>query len=50
MFAADGPGVEAMPEVAPEGLEPVIVKHSPGAFTNTELGAVLSQLDVAPCS
>jgi nicotinamidase-related amidase len=46
VFAADRPGVEAMPEVAPEGLEPVIVKHAPGAFTNTELSAVLNQFDV----
>jgi nicotinamidase-related amidase len=46
VFAADGPGVEAMPEVAPEGLEPVVVKHAPGSFTNTELSAVLNQFDV----
>jgi nicotinamidase-related amidase len=46
VFAADGPGVEPMSEVAPQGLEPVIVKHAPGSFTNTELSAVLGQFDV----
>jgi nicotinamidase-related amidase len=46
VFAADGPLVETMPEVAPRGLEPVVVKHSPGSFTNTELGAVLEQFGV----
>jgi nicotinamidase-related amidase len=46
VFAVDGPLVETMPEVAPRGVEPTIVKHSPGAFTKTELGAVLSQLNI----
>jgi nicotinamidase-related amidase len=46
VFAADGPLVETMPDVAPQGLEPVVVKHSPGSFTNTELGDVLTQFGV----
>jgi nicotinamidase-related amidase len=46
VFAADGPLVETMPDVAPRGLEPVIVKHSPGSFTNTELAAALEQFGV----
>lgn len=46
VFAADGPLVETMPEVAPRGLEPIVTKHSPGSFTNTELGAVLNQFGV----
>ena len=46
VFAPDGPLVETMPEVAPRGLEPVVVKHAPGSFTNTELGAALSQFGV----
>jgi nicotinamidase-related amidase len=46
VFRSDGPLVETMPEVAPRGIEPTIVKHSPGAFTKTELGAVLAQLNV----
>ena len=39
VFAADGPLVETMPDVAPRHIEPVVVKHSPGAFTDTELSA-----------
>ena len=46
VFAPDGPLVETMPEVAPRGLEPVVVKHTPGSFTNTELGAALDQFGV----
>jgi nicotinamidase-related amidase len=46
VFAIDGPLVETMPEVAPRGVEPTIVKHSPGAFTKTELSAVLAQLNI----
>ena len=46
VFAADGPLVETMPDVAPLGLEPVVVKHSPGSFTNTELGDALEQFGV----
>jgi len=46
VFAADGPLVETMPEVAPQGLEPIITKHAPGSFTDTELGAVLNQFGV----
>jgi nicotinamidase-related amidase len=46
VFSSDGPLVETMPEVAPRGIEPTVVKHSPGAFTKTELSAVLAQLNV----
>jgi nicotinamidase-related amidase len=46
VFAPDGPLVETMPDVAPRGLEPVIVKHAPGSFTNTELAASLEQFAV----
>ena len=46
VFAADGPLVETMPAVAPRGLEPVVVKHAPGSFTDTELSAVLTQFEV----
>ena len=46
VFAADGPLVETMPDVAPQGLEPVVTKHSPGSFTNTELSDVLNQFGV----
>ena len=46
VFRSDGPLVETMPEVAPRGIEPTVVKHSPGAFTKTELSAVLAQLNV----
>jgi nicotinamidase-related amidase len=46
VFAPDGPLVETMPDVAPRGLEPVVVKHTPGSFTNTELGDVLEQFGV----
>jgi nicotinamidase-related amidase len=46
VFAADGPGVEPMPDTAPRGLEPVVVKHAPGGFTNTELGDVLRQFGI----
>jgi nicotinamidase-related amidase len=46
VFAADGEGVEPMPDVAPMGLEPVVVKHAPGSFTNTEFGDVLDQFGV----
>jgi nicotinamidase-related amidase len=44
VFAAGGPLVETMPAVAPRHIEPVVTKHSPGAFTDTELSAVLTQL------
>jgi nicotinamidase-related amidase len=43
VFAAGGERAEIMPDVAPRGLEPTIVKHAPGGFTNTELGDVLDQ-------
>jgi nicotinamidase-related amidase len=46
VFAADGKLVETMPEVAPRHIEPVVTKHSAGAFTDTELRAVLTQLAV----
>ena len=46
VFAADGPLVETMPDVAPQGLEPIVTKHAPGSFTDTELSAVLSQFGV----
>ena len=46
VFAADGPRVETMPDVAPQGLEPIVTKHSPGSFTNTELQDVLDQFGV----
>ena len=46
VFDSSGPLVETMPEVAPRGIEPTVVKRSPGAFTKTELSAVLSQLNV----
>ena len=46
VFAPDGPNVETMPDVEPRGLEPVVVKHSPGSFTNTELGDSLEQFGV----
>ena len=46
VFAADGPLVETMPDVAPMGLEPVVVKHSPGSFTDTELADALEQFGV----
>jgi nicotinamidase-related amidase len=44
VFAADGPLIETMPDVAPSYIEPVVTKHTPGAFTDTELPAVLTQL------
>jgi nicotinamidase-related amidase len=43
VFAADGPLIETMPDVAPRDIEPVVTKHTPGAFTDTELSAVLTQ-------
>ena len=43
VFAADGKLIETMPEVVPRHIEPVVTKHSPGAFTQTELSAVLTQ-------
>ena len=46
VFDSSGPLVDTMPEVAPRGIEPTVVKHSPGAFTKTELSAVLAQLNV----
>jgi nicotinamidase-related amidase len=46
VFAAGGPLVETMPDVAPRGLEPVVVKHAPGSFTGTELSDVLTQFGV----
>jgi len=46
VFAADGPLVETMPDVAPQGLEPIVTKHSPGSFTGTELSDVLNQFGV----
>lgn len=46
VFARDGANVETMPEVAPRHREPVVTKHTPGAFTDTELDAVLGQLGV----
>ena len=46
VFAIDGPRVEFMPDVAPRHIEPVVIKHAPGAFTDTELSQVLGQLAV----
>ena len=46
VFAPDGPLVETMPDVAPQGLEPIVTKHSPGSFTDTELSQVLTQFGV----
>jgi nicotinamidase-related amidase len=46
VFAPDGPLVETMPDVEPRGLEPVVVKHAPGSFTNTELADSLGQFGV----
>jgi nicotinamidase-related amidase len=46
VFSPDGPLVETMPDVEPRGLEPVVVKHSPGSFTNTELASALEQFGV----
>jgi nicotinamidase-related amidase len=46
VFAADGPLIETMPDVAPRRIEPVVTKHTPGAFSDTELSAVLTQLAV----
>ena len=46
VFDPDGPRVETMPDVAPQGLEPVVVKHTPGSFTRTELADVLTQFGV----
>jgi nicotinamidase-related amidase len=46
VFAIDGPLVETMPDVAPRHIEPVVIKHAPGAFTDTELSLVLNQLAV----
>jgi nicotinamidase-related amidase len=46
VFALGGRLVETMPEVAPRGIEPTVVKHAPGAFTNTELADVLAQWHV----
>jgi nicotinamidase-related amidase len=46
VFAPDGPLAETMPEVAPQGLEPIVTKHSPGSFTGTELSDVLTQFGV----
>ena len=46
VFAPDGPLVETMPGVEPRGLEPVVVKHAPGSFTNTELADSLAQFGV----
>jgi nicotinamidase-related amidase len=46
VFAIDRPLVETMPDVAPRHIEPVVVKHAPGAFTDTELSLVLKQLAV----
>jgi nicotinamidase-related amidase len=46
VFAVDGPLVETMPDVAPRHIEPVVIKHAPGAFTDTELRQVLTQLAV----
>jgi nicotinamidase-related amidase len=46
VFAADGPLIEHMPDVAPRHIEPVVTKSSPGAFTDTELPSVLTQLAV----
>ena len=45
VFAADGPLVETMPDVAPRHSSRRH-KHAPGAFTDTELSAVLAQLAV----
>jgi nicotinamidase-related amidase len=46
VFAADSPLVETMPDVAAQGLEPIVTKHAPGSFTDTELSDVLNQFGV----
>jgi nicotinamidase-related amidase len=43
VFAADRNLIETMPDVAPRHIEPVVTKRTPGAFTDTELSAVLTQ-------
>jgi len=43
VFAADRSLIDTMPEVAPRHIEPIVTKHAPGAFTDTELGDVLAQ-------
>jgi nicotinamidase-related amidase len=44
VFAEGTPAVETMPEVAPQGDEPLIVKHLPGSFDGTNLDEVLEDL------
>ncbi|WP_109993364.1 cysteine hydrolase family protein [Salinisphaera sp. LB1] len=46
MFDPDGPYVSTMPEVAPRGEEPVVVKHVPNAFGGTDLQARLQERGV----
>ena len=46
VFAARRPARRDDARGRARGIEPTVVKHSPGAFTKTELGAVLSQLGV----
>jgi nicotinamidase-related amidase len=46
VFDPEGPFVETMPELVPRGFEPIVTKHSPGSFTNTELKDVLTQFGV----
>jgi nicotinamidase-related amidase len=43
VFAADRNLIETMPDVSPRHVEPIVTKHTPGAFTETELAAVLAQ-------
>jgi nicotinamidase-related amidase len=44
VFATGTPMVETMEEVAPEGDEPLLVKHLPGSFDGTNLDEILSDL------
>ena len=44
VFATGTPLVETMDEVAPAAGEPLIVKHLPGSFDDTDLDAVLEAM------
>jgi nicotinamidase-related amidase len=43
VFATGTEAVETMPEVAPHEGEPLVVKHLPGSFDGTDLGAALER-------
>jgi nicotinamidase-related amidase len=45
VFEPGTDNVAIMPDVEPGPTEPVILKHLPGAFDNTDLAAVLQRLD-----